>query len=82
MGKRIKQDNELIPIDNSANELFGDLEKDDGNKQLQLSFIPSFFTTASLPFKNINKRFASSFESLMPFSIIYSNEMRLLVFLL
>ena len=56
MGKRIKQDNELFPVDNSSNELFGALEKDDGKKQLKLSFIPSFFTTASLPFKNINKK--------------------------
>ena len=55
MGKRIKQDNELFPIDNSSNELFGALEKEDGKRQLKLSFIPSFFTTASLPFKNINK---------------------------
>ena len=54
MGKRIKKDNNLIPIDNSANELFDSLETEKKD-QLVLSYIPSFFTTASLPFKNINK---------------------------
>ena len=54
MGKRIKKDNNLIPIDNSANELFDSLETEKKD-QLILSYIPSFFTTASLPFKNINK---------------------------
>ena len=46
MGKRIKQENELFPIDDSANEMFGALEKEEGKRQLKLSFIPSFFTTA------------------------------------
>ena len=36
MGKRIKQDNELFPVDNSSNELFGALEKEDRKKQLKL----------------------------------------------
>ena len=56
MAKKIQKDNELIPIDNSANELFGSLETSNQDDKLLLSFIPSFFTTASLPFKNINKK--------------------------
>ena len=55
MGKRIKQEKNL-PIDDSANELFGALAKSNEKKQLTLSYIPSFFTTASLPFKNLNKK--------------------------
>ncbi len=55
MGKRIKKDNNLVPIDNSANELFDSLELNKNEQQHLLSYIPSFFTTASLPFKNINK---------------------------
>ena len=54
MGKKIISDNNLIPLDNSSNELFDSLETNK-NEQLILSYIPSFFTTASLPFKNINK---------------------------
>lgn len=54
MGKRIKQNNSLVPIDNSINELFDSLTEEE-NKQFSLSYIPSFFTTASLPFKNIKR---------------------------
>ncbi len=54
MGKKIISENNLIPLDNSSNELFDSLETNK-NEQLILSYIPSFFTTASLPFKNINK---------------------------
>ena len=54
MGKRIKQENELFPVDNSANELFGELEKDNGKRQLKLSFIPSFSARVS-PNPSISK---------------------------
>lgn len=56
MAKKITQDNELIPIDDSANELFDSLATTSSENQYTLSYIPSFFTTASLPFKNINKK--------------------------
>ena len=56
MGKKIKQQNTLFEVDDSANQLFGELEKSKGNKELTLSYIPSFFTTASLPFKNMRKK--------------------------
>ncbi|MCR4821504.1 MAG: plasmid encoded RepA protein [Treponema sp.] len=55
MGKKLKRDNDLIPVDNSANELFDSLESESKDQQMLMSYIPSFFTTASLPFKNINK---------------------------
>jgi len=42
-------------IDNSAYELFSSLELTPIQEKKSLSYIPSFFTTASLPFKNINK---------------------------
>ncbi len=54
MGKRITTENNLAPIDNSSNELFDSLETNKSEQHV-LSYIPSFFTTASLPFKNINK---------------------------
>lgn len=55
MGKRIKRDNELVPVDNSANELFDSLSVN-REQNLLLSYVPSFFTTASLPFKNMRKK--------------------------
>ena len=56
MGKKIENKTNLIPIDNSDNELFeslNEIKAQDSKKSL--SYIPSFFTTASLPFKNINR---------------------------
>lgn len=54
--KKIDESNNLIPMDNSVSELF---DQDAGNleerQQKQIGYIPSFFTTASLPFKNLNK---------------------------
>jgi len=47
---------ELVPVpytDESVNELFDLIEK--GEKPKYMSFIPGLFTTASLPFKNVNK---------------------------
>lgn len=56
MGKKIIQhQNDLIPMDNSSNELFSSIQNYEEEGQKYLSFIPSFFTTASLPFKNMNK---------------------------
>lgn len=55
MGKKLPEDNSVIPIDNSALELFGALEETSDSEKKLLSYIPSFFTTASLPFKNINR---------------------------
>lgn len=57
MAKKIKTENSLVPVDNSSNELFASLEVNSypNNEQKFLSYIPSFFTTASLPFKNINR---------------------------
>lgn len=57
MSKGMDTDNKTVTIDDSSTELFASFQelvpsKDD--KKL-LSFIPSFFTTASLPFKNINR---------------------------
>jgi len=51
--KKITESNSLIPVDNSINELF-DFEEN-REKKRQIGYIPSFFTTASLPFKNIHK---------------------------
>ena len=56
MEKKIKQQSTLFEVDDSANQLFGELEKSKGKKELTLSYIPSFFTTASLPFKNMRKK--------------------------
>lgn len=57
MGKKINRDNAPAEVDNSLNELFGALELSirDNQEKKVLSYIPSFFTTASLPFKNLNK---------------------------
>lgn len=84
MGKRI-QNNSLVPIDNSLDELFDSLDETK-SKQLVLSYIPSFFTTASLPFKNINKtefvRKASNGISLLlnsPKNVPYGKYGRLLL---
>lgn len=85
MGKRIPESTSLIPIDNSANELFDSIA-DEKNKTAILSYIPSFFTTASLPFKNINKtefiRKASNGISLIlnsPTNVPYGKYGRLLL---
>lgn len=54
MGRRkISSENSLIPIDNSINDLFDFESKRE--KSRQIGYIPSFFTTASLPFRNIHK---------------------------
>lgn len=54
--KRIESDNtSLIPVDNSTTELFKSYKQDTTTPALYMSYIPSFFTTASLPFKNVNK---------------------------
>lgn len=55
MGKKINQKNFLVQVDNSESELFDSLEQIKPEEQKTLSYIPSFFTTASLPFKNLNK---------------------------
>lgn len=55
MGKRISRDTSMVPVDDSENELFSSLELTTTENQKILSYIPSFFTTASLPFKNLNK---------------------------
>ena len=56
MGKKIHRENSLVPIDTSADELFESLNQLETQKTKNvLRYIPSFFTTASLPFKNINK---------------------------
>lgn len=88
MGKKIKQSDSLIPIDNSATELFESLNTLDtvSNEKKVLSYIPSFFTTASLPFKNINRtefiRKASNGISLIlnsPLNVPYGKYGRLLL---
>ncbi len=54
--KRIEMEqNLLLPVDNSTTELFDSLKKQEYSPSLYMSYIPSFFTTASLPFKNVNK---------------------------
>ncbi len=54
--RRIESDiNALIPLDTSTSELFESLKKENNTPALYMSYIPSFFTTASLPFKNVNK---------------------------
>ena len=51
--KRIESETtSLIPLDNSTTELFKSFKP---APALYMSYIPSFFTTASLPFKNVNK---------------------------
>lgn len=51
--KKISESTELQILDNSVTELFNLIENKQEKKQI--GYIPSFFTTASLPFKNINK---------------------------
>lgn len=51
--KKINETTELQVVDDSVNELFSMVESKQGKKQI--GYLPSFFTTASLPFKNINK---------------------------
>ncbi|MBQ4377637.1 MAG: plasmid encoded RepA protein [Treponema sp.] len=54
--KRIESEStSLIPIDNSTTELFQSFKNETHTPALYMSYIPSFFTTASLPFKNVNK---------------------------
>jgi len=57
MGKKLPEKTSLAPVDNSSDELFASLNglEEKSESKLSLSYIPSFFTTASLPFKNINK---------------------------
>lgn len=50
--KRIQESTELVPFNNPDSELF-DIEKPD--EQQYLSYLPALFTTASLPFRNVNK---------------------------
>lgn len=89
MGKITEPDNQLAPIDNTANELFAEYEEmglSESNEKKSLGFIPSFFTTASLPFKNLNKpefvRKASNGISLIlnsPTNVPYGKYGRLLL---
>lgn len=52
--KTIKTDeNQLALIDPTVTELF--VEEEGRSKKKQIAYLPSFFTTASLPFKNIHK---------------------------
>jgi len=51
--KKINETNSLVPMDNSISELF-EIESS-REKTKQIGYIPSFFTTASLPFKNMHK---------------------------
>lgn len=49
----ISEDKQLVPLDNTVSELF---ELDSTRqKKKQIAYLPSFFTTASLPFKNTHK---------------------------
>lgn len=88
MAKKISSENELIPVDNSSNELFASLNEiaPVSNDKKIMSYIPSFFTTASLPFKNINStefiRRASNGISLIlnsPTNVPYGKYGRLLL---
>lgn len=86
MGKKIKQESAVAQIDNSENELFESLELCKTDAKMTLSYIPSFFTTASLPFKNLNKtefiRKASNGVSLIlnsPTNVPYGRYGRLLL---
>ena len=51
--KKITETNNLVPIDNTIAELF-ELDATREQKK-QIAYLPSFFTTASLPFKNMHK---------------------------
>ena len=51
--KKITESNNLVPIDNTIAELF-ELDATREHKK-QIAYLPSFFTTASLPFKNMHK---------------------------
>ena len=51
--KKISEKTELQVVDNSTNELFNSLEETKPVKR-QIGYLPSFITTASLPFKNIH----------------------------
>lgn len=51
--KKISETTELSVVDNTINDMFA-LEEARQEKK-QIGYIPSFFTTASLPFKNIHK---------------------------
>lgn len=55
MGKKIKKESSDLMIDDSSNELFKSLELVSQDEKKLLSYVPSFFTTASLPLRNINK---------------------------
>ena len=48
-----KQNNEIISADNSDAELFNFDYKPDIKQSL--AYLPALFTTASLPFRNVNK---------------------------
>ena len=49
----ISNQNSLVPIDDTVSELFA--LDNTREKKRQIAYIPSFFTTASLPFKNMHK---------------------------
>lgn len=51
--KKIAETTDLQIIDDSVTELFNLVETK--QERRQIGYLPSFFTTASLPFKNINK---------------------------
>lgn len=56
--KMAPDDESLMAIDYNTNELFASLKplEEHKNEPTQyMSYLPSFFTTASLPFKNVNK---------------------------
>ncbi len=49
----VNSENSLVPLDNTVSELF-EIDKS-REKKKQIAYLPSFFTTASLPFKNMHK---------------------------
>ena len=49
----ISNQNSLVPVDDTVSELFA--LDNTREKKRQIAYIPSFFTTASLPFKNMHK---------------------------
>ena len=53
--KKNNKNTALVPVneDNTVNELFDIVTT--GDQPKYLSYIPGLFTTASLPFKNVNK---------------------------
>lgn len=54
MGRKKIDESSLIPIDDTVSDLF---ELDKGREvKKQIGYVPSFFTTASLPFKNMHKQ--------------------------